>query len=307
MVDTYLWGNVERISPEAPVPVISCSKQEDRLGGAANVALNIKALGATPILCGIKAKDEKGKILGSLLDEENLCQDGIATFSDRKTTSKTRIISNSQHLLRVDEETDELITLDQEKTFIQQILSLIEKLKPAAIIFEDYDKGAITPELITTIVKKANNQNIPVLADPKKRNFLSYKNISLFKPNLKEFREGLNKEIDKNNIEDLLKTASKFIKEIQTEKILLTLSDSGIFITNGETFKHIKAEPRDVIDVSGAGDTVIAVASLCLASGANDTDLAAISNIAGGLACEKLGVVPVYYDELLNKCLIKAE
>lgn len=307
MLDTYIWGSVERISPEAPVPVVSSKKKEDRLGGAANVALNIKSLGATPILCGITGNDNNGKIFCERLGIQKLSDEGIISTGTRKTTSKTRIISNNQHLIRVDEETTDDIPEELTLKFQQKILQLMKKIKFDAVVFEDYDKGTITAELIYQIVSNCNKKNIPVLVDPKKRNFFSYKNVSLFKPNLKELREGLKTDIDTKDINSLLNASGRLRKKINPSKILVTLSDQGIFISNGDSAKHIPAEIIDITDVSGAGDTVLAVACLCLVAGASDNMLAAISNIAGGQVCGKVGVVPVSYNELLHECLQKPD
>ncbi|MFC2119374.1 bifunctional heptose 7-phosphate kinase/heptose 1-phosphate adenyltransferase [Bacteroidota bacterium] len=208
MIDRYLWGKVDRISPEAPVPIVSCSLQEDRLGGAANVALNIKAMGATPFLCGITGTDKESFLFIELMDSEKLNTEGILSSENRKTTSKTRIISKNQQLLRIDKENDESVSEYIEKEFLHMVFSLMNKHNIHALIFEDYDKGTLTENIIEQIVKKAKEINIPVLVDPKKRNFLSYKNVTLFKPNIKELKEGLKIELNKNDIHELQKTTN---------------------------------------------------------------------------------------------------
>ncbi len=307
MLDTYLWGNVDRISPEAPVPVVSCIKKEDRLGGAANVALNIKTLGATPILCGITGNDNNGKKIFERLKKQNISGEGIIISKSRDTISKTRIISNNQHLIRIDEESTEILSFELEQEFQKKILDLMEQIKFDAVIFEDYDKGCISSGLINQLVGICNSSKIPVLVDPKKRNFYSYKNVNLFKPNLKELREGLKSEINTKDINSLRSATNRLIKEIKASRILVTLSDEGVYIYNGNSDIHIPAEIIDITDVSGAGDTVIAVASLCMTTGVDDKTLATISNIAGGLVCGKVGVVPINFDELLEKCLKKPD
>lgn len=305
MIDSYMWGKVNRISPEAPVPIIMSTNQENRLGGAANVALNIQSLGAKPILCSVIGNDSKAKVFFSLLKKQNLTTEGIIEDDTRKTTVKTRIISNSQHLLRVDEEVDFELNKEIEKSFITHILSILDKNSVHAIIFEDYDKGCITPVVIKKVVEYANKNNIPTLVDPKKRNFLEYKNVTLFKPNFKELVEGSKIDIKKGDFEGIFKAAKKLHKELSAKYILVTLSELGVFISYNNKYKTIPAEVRDIADVSGAGDTIISIASLCLAADLNPELIAGISNLAGGLVCEKVGVVPIDKTQLLNESLLK--
>lgn len=304
MIDAYIWGTVERISPEAPVPVVTIHNQERRLGGAANVALNIKAMGATPILCGVIGDDDRKEDFIDLLTEENLSDIGILVDPDRLTTVKTRIISNRQHLLRVDEEIDDLLSAETEFSFIQQISDLLKTGNIDGVIFQDYDKGTLTPSLIRRVINTARKSGIPVLADPKHRHFLEYKKVSLFKPNFREFQRGLNIRCGKSEYGKIHELVKTYLHEQQgIEIVMITLSELGVFISNKEGYYHIPAEIRDVADVSGAGDTVISVAALCLASGLSLEYLATISNIAGGLVCEKVGVVTVDRSELLDECM----
>lgn len=300
MIDSYLWGKVDRISPEAPVPIISMTNQENRLGGAANVALNIQALGATPILCAIVGNDANAATFKNLLKDSHITDEGIVTDPSRMTTIKTRVISGRQHLLRVDRESDKPISKEVETTFVSHIISLLDKYKVDALIFEDYDKGAITPHLIKQVVDAANSRNIPSLVDPKKRNFLDYNGVTLFKPNFKELTEGLKLEVSKTQPDQLF-DAAKLLHQKGIKYVLITLSEHGVFISNGSSFKQIPAEIRDISDVSGAGDTVISVASLCMASKLDHTLTAQIANIAGGLVCEKVGVVPVDKPHLMKE------
>ncbi len=305
MIDAYIEGNVTRISPEAPVPIISAVKRENRLGGAANVALNIKSLGAEPVLCSIIGEDEKGELLKSLLSDQQLTDVGIVSDSTRRTTNKTRIISSGQHLLRVDEEEDRNIDENIEKFFIDKISSIIRSSKIDAIIFEDYDKGAITKNVIEQTVKIATEKSIPTLVDPKKRNYNDYKGVTIFKPNFKEFVEGINKTISTGDFKRLEEEGDLFLKSTNNKILLLTLSEHGIFICDNKDKALVPAEIRDINDVSGAGDTVISVASLCYIAGVKMIDIAAISNMAGGLVCEKTGVVPIDKKLLLDECLNK--
>jgi rfaE bifunctional protein kinase chain/domain len=303
MVDSYLWGKVERISPEAPVPVVSCHKKENRLGGAANVALNLKSLGAKPFLCSAIGSDSAGDNFQELMLKDQLSSALIITDKGRKTTSKTRVISGSQQLLRVDEESNHYLESSVEIELIAKISHSLENDKIHAVIFQDYDKGVITPFLIENVVKKAKDLGIPTLVDPKKRNFGNYHGVSLFKPNFKEFAEGLKTDLHSEDISALFSFAGEFLKKTSTDLLLLTLSDKGVFISDTEKFCHIPAHIRDIADVSGAGDTVISVAALCLASGCNPAEVAALSNLAGGLVCEKVGVVPIEKKHFLEECL----
>ncbi|MDD2634119.1 MAG: PfkB family carbohydrate kinase [Bacteroidales bacterium] len=301
MVDSYLVGKVNRISPEAPIPIVSVTEREYRLGGAANVALNIRALGAEAILCSVIGEDEKGKIFKDLLTAKNLRNEGIIVSNLRKTTVKTRVISGGQHLLRVDDEHSHFVGKEFSNILLQKFVEIIKTQKIDAIIFEDYDKGVLSEELIVKIVKIANEKNIPTCVDPKKNNFYFYKNVSLFKPNFKEFTEGTKSDIDKNKLDILQEHASEFLNNQGIEILMITLSELGVFIANGVENLHLPAEIRDISDVSGAGDTVISLAALLLAAGASLKEIANLSNIAGGLVCEKTGVVPIDPKEFLEE------
>jgi rfaE bifunctional protein kinase chain/domain len=307
MIDAYWWGGVNRISPEAPVPVCAVNDKESRLGGAANVALNIAAMGANPILCSVVGEDYQGHQLCELMKKQNMDTNGIVFSSNRPTTVKTRIIGNKTQMLRIDEETDANISLSEEKIFLDKIESIINTEKINAIIFQDYDKGVITEGVITKIIEIAKRKNIPVTVDPKKRNFTAYKNVDLFKPNLKELKEGL--KIDFDNVDkDVLVEASLLLHYKQKiEKVFITLSERGVFMmdfTKKEAeITMLPACLRKISDVSGAGDTVISLATLCLALGLDSQTIANVSNFAGGLVCESVGVVPIDKNKLLSELL----
>ncbi|MDY6800502.1 MAG: bifunctional ADP-heptose synthase [Bacteroidota bacterium] len=305
MIDSYMWGKVNRISPEAPVPIIMSSKQENRLGGAANVALNVQALGANPILCSVVGKDSRSQTFFSLLKKRKLTSAGIIEDINRKTTVKTRIIADNHHLLRVDEEIDEVLAKDTESRFIHHILNILAGQKIHAIIFEDYDKGSITPKVIHSVVEFANKNDIPTLVDPKKRNFMEYQQVTLFKPNFKELVEGSKIDIPKGDFKGIYGASKILHQKLSAKYIFVTLSELGVFISNNEGYKIIPAEIRDVADVSGAGDTLIGTASLCLAANLKPEDIATLSNLAGGQVCEKVGVVPVNKEQLLKEALEK--
>jgi len=303
MIDTYFWGKVDRISPEAPVPIIARTNVEHRLGGAGNVALNVQSLGATPYLCSVIGDDDKSHILIDLLHEKKLSDEGIMRDKDRITTIKTRVISDNQHLLRIDEEITDNIVQEIQNKFIERLQSLIDDKHINAIIFEDYDKGVITPEIIAAVVKIAKEKNIPTLVDPKKRNFMDYHGVTLFKPNFKELVEGLKLDIEKSDFDALHQAANTLREKMQIETVMITLSELGIYINDNGSYHNIPAEIRDIADVSGAGDTVISTASLCLAAGMQPDEIAFISNLAGGLVCEKVGVVPIDRNLLMEEYL----
>lgn len=293
MIDSYLNGKVERISPEAPVPIVSLKQMEDRLGGAANVALNLQSLGAEPILCATIGDDRGADLFLELLDKNNLTNRGIIRDSNRKTTVKTRVIGNNQHILRVDNEEVKDLNEDQ----VNSLLTKVEQIVADgidAIILEDYNKGLLTKEVIQKVIELANRADVVTTVDPKKDNFFEYKNVTLFKPNLKELKEGLNVEFnfadDKNAFEDAIQQ----MEDILNNKLsFVTLSEHGVFIKENLSQNYIPAHIRNIADVSGAGDTVISVATLCLVGGCSAKDVAYIANLAGGLVCEESGVVPI--------------
>lgn len=301
MVDSYMWGKVDRISPEAPVPVIAVTGKEMRLGGAANVARNIVSLGASCSIIGITGNDDNGKWFAERCRFRNLDGSGLVTDKSRPTTVKTRVIAGSQHIVRVDEESDKPASGQITGKLLSSIKNALKK-QVDAIIFEDYDKGVVTPELISEVVAIASKKGIPITVDPKKRNFSHYKNVTLFKPNFKELISGMNIDVRRDNPAEIFNATRDFCKKQKIEKLMVTLSEHGIWIGNNKEFFALPSRVRDVADVSGAGDTVIAVTTLCLASGMDDYNIAAVSNIAGGLVCEKIGVVPVEKEELVREC-----
>jgi rfaE bifunctional protein kinase chain/domain len=303
MIDNYVWGKVSRISPEAPVPVVSVVRKEQRLGGAANVALNVQALGATPILCSVIGPDSEGKHLLELMAEQKLSPRGILKSRDRITTVKTRVLGNSHQLLRVDEEIDSDITEAETEIFLKNISYLIDTQKIDVIIFEDYDKGLITEPLIRGVVRHAKKIGIPVVVDPKKKHFMAYQGATLFKPNLKELKEGLKNDFDHSSEKQLSKAVDALKTKLKIDLALITLSEHGIYIHGRHVKKRLPAHYRNISDVSGAGDTVVSVAALTLAAGLKPEMIAEISNIAGGLVCESVGVVPIDKEQLLEETL----
>lgn len=301
MIDAYLLGKVNRISPEAPVPIVSLSKAEERLGGAANVALNLVALGAKPIICSCVGEDADAQKLTFLLKEAGISAAGLVHSPTRMTTVKTRVLGNSQHLLRIDSEQTQPIDALEEMKLIH-LVSTIAKEGLDAIIFEDYNKGVLTPNVIESVIKIAKANGIPTTVDPKKDNFFAYKGVTLFKPNLKELKEGTGVDINWSATPSRFNDAITILEsQLGNEISFVTLSEHGVFIKKGTSDFHCKAHLRNISDVSGAGDTVISVATLCLIAGADIEQIAEISNVAGGLVCEESGVVSINKANLLQE------
>jgi rfaE bifunctional protein kinase chain/domain len=302
MIDAYVRGTVSRVSPEAPVPIVSLDKEEKRLGGAANVAVNLLALGASPVICSVVGDDESGRLLRELLHSASISSDGLIHSTSRITTVKTRVIGNNQHLLRIDAEVTDAITEQEENALIECVENLL-KSGVDGIIFEDYNKGLLTQRCISEIIRLAKEYGVKTTVDPKKDNFLSYKGVTLFKPNLKELKEGLGLHFSFSTTDGHFEAAvNQLENELNNDISLVTLSEHGVFIKANGKGHHIPAHIRNIADVSGAGDTVISVATLCLVSDFPIRLIAEVSNIAGGLVCEESGVVAINKTQLLNEC-----
>lgn len=301
MIDRYLTGSVDRISPEAPVPIVSLKRAEDRLGGAANVALNLSALGATPYLCSAIGDDAAADVFMRLLPEAALPLAGIVRMAGRVTTVKTRVMAGPQHLLRIDEEEARYLWPSEEEKLWQKVSELLETKNIGAILFQDYNKGVLTPGLIGRIIEAGQKKGIPITVDPKDRHFWAYRGVTLFKPNLKEIQHQVDFSLEPRLAS--LTEADRYIRErLGNTYTMITLSDKGIFLSAavGEAQVY-PTQPRQIVDVCGAGDTVIGVATLALASGLPPEQLALLSNLAGGQVCERVGVAPV------NKAQLQAE
>lgn len=298
MIDAYTIGQVNRLSPEAPVPVVSLDHNEYRLGGAANVALNLVAMGAKPIICSVVGSDASGSSMSDLLETSGISSDGLVKSNQRKTTVKTRVIANRQQLLRIDDEQTNLINKEEELELVRRVEALIYS-GVEAIIFEDYNKGVLSPFVIERIIELANKKGIVTTVDPKKDHFLAYKNVTLFKPNLKELKEGLGRSFDFTKDQQAFEDAISLLEqEIKCKIAFVTLSEHGVFIKNDNEKCYVNAHLRSIADVSGAGDTVIAIATLCLCAGLSIKAIAEIANLAGGLVCEEIGVVSINKDRL---------
>ena len=297
MLDRYLNGRVDRISPEAPVPVVTKLSEENRLGGAANVALNIKALKAEPILCSVIGNDDNGDVFLDRLKANGINHQFMVKSDERPTTVKTRVLDRGRQLLRVDsEKTKPLSSLEYEELIVNIERAIDEGV--AVIIFQDYNKGVLQPDLIKKVIGMGKTAGIPIAVDPKDENFFAYSEVSLFKPNLKEIREGLGRNIDPSDPEDLDKAVAELRNKLNHQMTMITLSEHGIYIEDSGKGSIHPSRVVDLADVSGAGDTVISIASLCLALNTSPDDIARLSNHAAGIVCSHYGVVPVDIDEL---------
>jgi D-glycero-beta-D-manno-heptose-7-phosphate kinase len=301
MLDRYMSGAVTRISPEAPVPVLLHQHSEDRLGGAANVALNIKALGSVPILCSVTGSDEDGAILQHLLHQRSITTEGIVQSTERRTTVKTRVVSNKQQILRIDKEDTHNLSDNESMNLLHRITMLMDSQPIGVVILQDYNKGVLTQEVIAGVIKAAKARNIPTTVDPKKVNFFAYRGVTLFKPNLKEIRDSAPFEV--NTQPESLQQAVQFLSEkLHNQLTMITLSEKGLYLASASGGGQLyPTHARNIADVSGAGDTVISIASLALAAGLPVETIAQLSNLAGGQVCEFPGVVPVDVSILLTE------
>lgn len=303
ILDHYLIGTVSRISPEAPVPVVLHQLEEYRLGGAANVALNIKAMGAKPYLLSLVGSDVYGEKLIGLLEDEKLTTSLIIKDKNKQTSCKTRILARNQHLLRYDRETTDWIEEEVETKIIKNVEHLLEAEKIDAIVFQDYNKGLLTDRLISEILTLAKVKGIKTLADPKKANFLAYSGVDWFKPNLREINEGLSIDIPEGNpvLSDLTRATQILQKKLKNIYTLITLGAKGMYYETPTEKGIIPTKERQIADVCGAGDTVISILSLGVAANLEVKKLVHLANIAGGQVCEKVGVVPINKEILLKE------
>ncbi len=302
MLDTYWWGNVERISPEAPVPVVSVLRKEERIGGAGNVALNIAALGAAVNVISVVGNDDEGNRLVSLFRRNNINPDYLLHSGDRMTTNKIRIISRNQHMMRLDAELVTTLTPADEVDLTDAFSAYADKEKPDLVILEDYNKGVLTENVIGKILAICKKNNILTAVDPKRKNFFLYRDTDIFKPNLHEAKEALNILGDEVSESLLGEIHDALFEKLHHKVSLITLSEKGVFYETGNEKAIIPTHIRSVADVSGAGDTVIAVAAVVYAASANTRLMAEMANIAGGLVCEEVGTVAINREILLQEC-----
>jgi rfaE bifunctional protein kinase chain/domain len=302
MLDTYWWGKVDRISPEAPVPVVAVSKKEQRIGGAGNVALNVQSLGASVSVLSVLGKDDDGNQLTKLFEDNHINTTYLVHSEHRITTNKIRIISRNQHMMRLDAEVTNDIDKTDEERLLYAVENYIAAVSPHVIILEDYNKGVLTENVITKIIALCKQQHILTTVDPKKKNFFTFKGVDIFKPNLKEVTEGLNRLPEVINLSVLKDIHLQLQGKLQHNISFITLSEKGVFYNDENKAALIPTHIRSIADVSGAGDTVIAVASLVYATTKDVVLMADMANIAGGLVCEEVGTVAIDKTKLLQEC-----
>ena len=302
MLDTYWFGSTDRISPEAPVPVVAVKKMEYRLGGAANVALNLLALNAKVSIHSVVGNDADADTLLQMFTNIGIDASHTIKSSNRLTTNKIRIVSRNQHLLRLDNEIQTDLDTQTESLFIQSTINAFRQNKPDVVIFEDYNKGVLTQNVISQLISYCNTNNIITTVDPKRKNFFTYKDVNIFKPNLKEVSDALGIMDIQPEINSLTNIHQQLHNKLNHQLSLITLSEHGVFVADKNTAAIYPAHLRSIADVSGAGDTVIAVASLVYAC-TSDKDLTAkIANLAGGIVCEEVGTVAINAEKLLAEC-----
>ena len=302
MLDTYWWGKVDRISPEAPVPVVAVSKKELRIGGAGNVALNLQSLGAKVSVLSVVGKDDEGVQLTKLFEENHIDTRYLVHSEQRITTNKIRIISRNQHMMRLDAEVISDISTADEERLLYAFENYIAAASPHVVVMEDYNKGVLTENVITRIIALCKHHQIAVTVDPKRKNFFAYKGVDIFKPNLKEVKEGLNVITEGAGISQLKEIHQQLVQQLGHRISFITLSEKGVFYQQDDNAAIIPTHIRSIADVSGAGDTVIAVASLVYAVTKDVQLMAEMANIAGGLVCEEVGTVAISKEKLLAEC-----
>lgn len=302
MLDTYMWGHVDRISPEAPVPIVSLDKKEYRIGGAGNVALNLQSLGAHAFVLSVTGEDDDAICLNALFAQNGINVQYSIQSKNRITTNKTRIISRNQQMMRLDNEITFDLKREEEAALLDSVEQFIALEKPDIVILEDYNKGVLTEAVIRSVISICKKAGVLTAVDPKRKNFFTYKGVDIFKPNLKEVKEALNMlftDVDYT----LLESIHAELHNLLHHKIsFITLSEKGVFYKDGKDAKLIASHVRNIADVSGAGDTVIAVAALVYAATQDVYLMAAIANIAGGLVCEEVGTAAIDSKRLLDEC-----
>jgi len=298
MLDRYFWGKVTRISPEAPVPVVEIDSESSRLGGAANVSHNVLSLGAKAVPVGIVGSDAEGDLLRRMFRERGFPTEGILTDAGRATTVKTRVIAHHQHVVRTDREVRDAISKAMQDRLLEFFESRLDGLD--GIILEDYNKGLLVPEFIVRVVKRAQEKRKMVFVDPKYDHFFDYRGVTLFKPNLKETSDRLGLRL---NTEAALHGAIQTLLErLDCRCVLITLGEQGMMLQErGRAVMKVPTRAVKVHDVSGAGDTVIAVMAVVMTAGGTMEEAAVIANHAAGIVCGEVGIVPVDRGILFQK------
>ena len=288
MIDRYISGSVKRISPEAPVPVVDMDYVENKLGGAANVAVNLLALGAKVTLVSVSGDDAEGDYIQQLCADQNQLNHKILRIPGRKTTIKSRIMAGNQHLLRIDSEDRSELNKPSYDRIFHLISGITESGKIDGLILQDYNKGLLSEYLIHRLIEFCKAKNIATFVDPKEKNFFAYKGCTIFKPNKKEVQAAT---ADYSN--DFNVMAKKLHQYLQCDTVIITLGSAGIFVYKDNEGHLYPTSPRVVADVCGAGDSVISIVALCYLKKMNLPDIAKIANIAGGQVCEIPGVAVV--------------
>ncbi|MCS6934674.1 MAG: bifunctional ADP-heptose synthase [Chitinophagales bacterium] len=299
MVDFYLFGEVNRISPEAPVPVVEISHKESRPGGAANVALNISRLGANPILLSMIGRDVTGALLLRMLKEEGIKTTHVLQNKNRITTLKTRIFDEDKQVVRFDEEDITDLNEAQETLMVKEFRKILANEQIDVIIIQDYNKGLLTKYLIKQILLYATKYEIPVVVDPKSKNFFEYQAVDLFKPNLREFCDSIGYRIHPKSLEGLRSGAEELRRKNRFKNLMVTLGPHGIFCftRDGSSF-IVPAKTIKAADVSGAGDTVVSIAALAYRKKYSLKEVAQLCNRGAAAVCKKIGVTPVTLRDL---------
>lgn len=300
MLDRYFWGSVNRISPEAPVPVVDLEEEQARLGGAANVAQNIKSLGGEPILVGAIGADNSGTQLFQLIRDLKFSTEGVVIDPSRPTTVKTRVIAHNQHVVRIDRESRAEISYTIQNKIAEFLSHSIHSID--GIILEDYNKGVMAKGFIKQLITLANADQKIITVDPKFNNFFEYKNVTVFKPNRKEVEEVMG--IRMKNEKEINEVGKRLLEQLSSKNVLLTLGEHGIALFESDgTISHVPTTAKNVADVSGAGDTVISTLTMALTGGATVKEAATLANFAGGIVCGYVGIVPINREELLTTIL----
>lgn len=304
MLDTYWWGHVERISPEAPVPVVALDRKEQRIGGAGNVALNLASLQAQVSIISVMGNDDDGSDLRKLFEQQKIDTTYLIQSNSRITTNKSRIIARNQQMMRLDAEITRDLDEADEASLLATVEQFLQKEQPQVVIFEDYNKGVLTTSVIEKVIALCKQYKVLTTVDPKRKNFFAYNGVDIFKPNLKEVKEGLNILFEEVSIDTLNEVHKKLQEQLQHNISFITLSEKGVFYQDDNSSRIIPSHLRNIADVSGAGDTVIAVASLIYAATGRVDLMAEVANIAGGLVCEEVGTAAINRDRLLQECRI---
>lgn len=297
MIDRYWWGSVNRISPEAPVPVVHLNSASLIPGGAANVAVNIAGLGAEAFLVGVIGEDSEGELFPSLLNEVKISPDNLISLKNYQTIVKTRVVAHSQQVVRIDQESKLILTEIEENEIWEKISIIIDKVD--LIVISDYNKGLLTNSLISGLITTATKSNKIVLVDPKGNNFQKYRNATILTPNLKEFIEACNFEGVSSEIFE--EKGAQLLSLLNLEALLVTQGEDGMtLLEKGKKPFHLRAQARKVYDVTGAGDTVIATLAVAIGAGLNFAESAKAANTAAGIVVEQIGTSTVEFKDLAD-------